>query len=151
MAVEMNLPNGTIILGALGLSLERLQQGSKAAVSLPVLKAILCTAVAGLRFDPEFYLRAYPDIQSAYDSGKITDLRTHFIEFGYLEGRMGSEPEFDEEFYKATYPDVAAALAKGAIKSARDHYIYSGFFEGRYANASAAEMNKWWSELLRST
>ncbi len=149
MISQDRLPNGRILLDGMGFTLERLQTGSKAAVSLPVIRAILCIAAASLPFDREFYLSTYPDIRKAYESGKIKDLTTHFIEFGYFEGRMGAQPEFDEGFYLATYPDVAAALEKGAVASALEHYISSGSFEGRHANALAMETNKRWSELLR--
>jgi hypothetical protein len=149
MASEEQLPNGRVLLDGLGFSLERLQSGSKAAVALPVIKAILCAAAASLPFDPKFYLETYPDIRKAYEAGEIKDLRAHFIEFGYLEGRMSARPVFDEDFYKATYPDVAAALAKGEVKSALDHYISAGSFEGRNASPLTMEMNKWWSDMFR--
>jgi hypothetical protein len=149
MALEEKLPNGRVLLDGLGLTLERLQTGSKAAVSLPVIKAVLCAAAASLPFDREFYLRTYPDIRGAFEVGKIKDLRIHFIEFGYLEGRMGAQPEFDEDFYKSLYPDIAAAIANGEVKSALDHYIYAGSFEGRHATLAAMETNKWWAEIFR--
>lgn len=150
MPFRANLPNGRILLEGMGFSLERLQTGSKGAVSLPILKALLCAAASSLPFDEEFYLSTYPDIRKAHETGKIKDLRVHFVEFGYLEGRMGAPPEFDEDFYKTTYPDVAVAIAKGDVKSAFDHYVYAGAFEGRHASASAMEANRRWSELLRS-
>jgi hypothetical protein len=149
MAPQDTLPNGRILLDGMGFSVERLQTGSKAAVSLPVIKALLSAAAAALPFDPDFYRDTYADIRKAYEAGKIKNLQTHFTEIGYLEGRMGATPDFDEDFYKATYPDVAGAIAKGAVKSALDHYIHAGAFEGRHATASAMDSNKKWSELLR--
>ncbi len=148
MTFQAQLPNGRILLQGMGFSLERLQAGSKAAVPLAVIRAILCAAASSLAFDQEFYLSTYPDIRKAYEAGKIVNLKTHFIEVGYLEGRMGALPDFDEDFYKTTYPDVAVAITKGEVRSALEHYIRAGAFEGRHANASAAETNKRWSELL---
>jgi hypothetical protein len=148
MAVQVLPPNGRVLLEVLGFSFERLQTGGKAAVPLPVMQAILSAAAASLRFDPEFYLGAYADVRQAYEAGEIKDVREHFIEVGYLEGRMGAPPEFDENFYTTQYPDVAAALTRGKAKSALDHYIYAGSFEGRHATAAAMEADKWWSAFL---
>jgi hypothetical protein len=149
MAVRELPPSGSVLLEALGLSLERLRGGGKAAVSLSVMQAIVSAATASLRFDPDFYLTTYPDVRQAYECGKIKELRTHFTEAGYLEGRMGTRPEFDEKFYITQYPDVAAALARGDTRSALDHYIYAGSFEGRYATRAAMEANSSWSEFIR--
>jgi hypothetical protein len=113
------------------------------------MQAVLSAAAAGLPFDPKFYLATYPDVRQAYEAGKITDLKTHFVESGYFEGRFGVRPEFDEKFYTMQYPDVAAALSRGEARSALDHYIYAGSFEGRHATASAMEASRWWSEFLR--
>lgn len=149
MSSHGRLPNGRVLLEGMGLTFERLQTGSKAAVSLPIIKATLFALASSLPFDPEFYLHSYPDIRSAFETGKIRDLKTHFCEIGYLEGRMGAAPEFDEDFYKATYPDIAAALEKGTLRSARDHYIYSGAFEGRNASEATMAADNRWLELLR--
>jgi hypothetical protein len=105
-----HLPNGKALLSGLALTTERLRLGSKIAVPLPALRAILLAAIAGLPFDEEFYVSAYPDIKTAYESGQIVDLRAHFVE-RYFEGRLGVPPIFDEAFYLQNYPDVAAAVA----------------------------------------
>lgn len=150
MDLPKTLPNGRVLLEGLGLTLERLQTGSKVAVPLPVIRAILLINAANMPFDPEFYVATYPDLREAYEGGKIKDLRAHFIEVGYLEGRMGAEPPFDDVFYRKTYPDVAAALSNGSIKSAIQHYIYSGAFEGRHPAASEMDANKHWADLFRA-
>jgi hypothetical protein len=150
MTSPESLPNGRILLERMALSPERLKSGSRAAVSLTILKAILSIAASQLPFDPEFYLATYPDIREAHKSGRITDLVSHFVETGYFEGRMGSMPAFDEQFYMKTYPDIATALSEGAIKSALDHYIQSGACEGRHASAFDMKVNDHWSELVRN-
>jgi hypothetical protein len=149
MAVQELPPNGRLLMEGLGFNLQRLRGGGKAAVPLPLMQAILSVAAASLRFDPEFYLATYADVRQAYEGGNIKDLREHFIEVGYFEGRMGARPEFDENFYMTQYPDVAAAIARGEVRSAFDHYIQAGSFEGRHATELAIESNKWWSEHLR--
>ncbi|MGH7043164.1 MAG: hypothetical protein ACREFY_13685 [Acetobacteraceae bacterium] len=116
-----NLPNGRVLLQGMMLSRERLQDGSRAAVSIPLLKAILTIASSKLPFDMEFYLSTYPDIRDAYNAGLVADVKAHFAEEGYFEGRLGAMPEIDEKFYRETYPDVADAIASGQVASAADH------------------------------
>jgi hypothetical protein len=142
------LPNGQFLLDCLMVNHERLRSGSKAAISLPVLKAILMASTAAMPFDEEFYCSTYPELQDAHESGIVADLRTHFIEDGYFEGRFGTKPDVDEQFYMETYPDVAAAATKGEVKSALDHYMRAGASEGRFANADDMGTIKHWSALL---
>ena len=144
-----SLPHGRVLLDGLALTFERLRTPSKIAVSLPLLRAIISVAVSEMPFEPLFYQSTYPDIREAYEAGRITDLRTHFIETGYFEGRFGAEPAFDEQFYKTTYPDVVEALTAGKANSAFDHYLRAGAFEGRHANAVDQESAKQWMKLLQ--
>lgn len=130
------------------LSQERLRSGSKAAISLPILKAILIGATSGMPFDEDFYSLTYPDLRAAYDAGDVADLRTHFVEEGYFEGRFGAKPEVNEQFYQETYPDVAAAVARGDVSSGLDHYMRAGAFEGRFANAEDMDSVKRWNSLM---
>ncbi|MHB8287554.1 MAG: rhamnan synthesis F family protein, partial [Caulobacteraceae bacterium] len=74
-------------------------------------------------FDPDFYLRRYPDLAA---SG--VDPLEHFLRFGAQEGRLPS-PVFDPGWYVETYPDVAA---NGHNPLA--HYILFGAAEGRDPN-----------------
>jgi hypothetical protein len=143
-----NLPNGRLLLEGLMLTQERFRGGSKAAVPLPALRALLVVAVSTLPFDQEFYLSTYPDIRDAFQSEDITDLKLHFIEEGYLEGRFGAKPDVDEEFYRDTYPDIAAAVARGEVESCLDHYVRSGAAEGRFANPRDMQVTNRWLELL---
>lgn len=148
MARSTSLPNGQFLLDCLMLNQERLRTGSKAAISLPVLKAILVAATSAMPFDEDFYRSTYSDLRDAHDSGHVADLRTHFIEEGYFEGRFGAKPEVDEQFYSETYPDVASAVAKGDVNSALDHYMRAGAYEGRFANAEDMDTIKRWRALL---
>jgi hypothetical protein len=143
------LPHGRVLMDGMALTPERLRTGSKVAVSLPVLRAVLSAAVSQLPFDAEFYRQTYPDIQQAYETGQIQDLRAHFIETGYFEGRLGADPGFDEQFYRRSYPDVVEALASGSINSALEHYVQAGAAEGRHANASEAAIAARWRRLFQ--
>jgi len=149
MVDSRRLPHGRVLLNGMALTPERLHNGSKVAVSLSVLRAIISAAVSELPFDAEFYLKTYPDIRQAKDAGQITDLQSHFIETGYLEGRLGADPGFDEEFYKDYYPDVLEALEVGTIASAFDHYVRSGVFEGRHASARDVKIAEDWQKIFQ--
>ena len=144
-----SLPHGRVLLDGLVLTFERLRSSSKVAVSLPLLRAIISVTVSKMPFDPTFYLETYPDIREAYEAGHITDLRTHFIDTGYFEGRFGTEPAFDEPFYRSTYPDVVEALTTSETNSFFDHYLRAGAFEGRHANAVDQENAKQWTKLFQ--
>src|ERR1700676_2151530 len=99
MGGRHELPNGELLLTLLALSRERVQAGTKAAISLPILREIIMFSVSKLPFDEEFYLSSYEDIREAHRSGDVSDLRAHFIEEGYFEGRFGTKPSVDEDFY----------------------------------------------------
>ena len=148
VARSTSLPNGRFLLDCLVLNRERLRTGSKAAIPLAFLKAILVAATSAMPFDEDFYRSTYPDLRDAHESGDVADLKTHFTEEGYFEGRFGTEPNVDEQFYRETYPDVAAAITRGEVKSGLDHYMRAGAFEGRFANVEDMEMVKTWSALV---
>ena len=139
------LPHSRVLLDGLKVTHERLRLSSKAAVPLPLLRAILSVAVRQFPFDEEFYLQSYPDVREAYHGGTISDLRDHFVNDGYFEGRLGSLSDFDEKFYLETYPDIAAAIANGSIESAADHYMRAGAAEGRCANEAHWNLHRIWS------
>jgi hypothetical protein len=148
MYVTDHLPNGQLLLNTLRLSPDRLNAGIKAAIPLSALRAFLCAILASTRFDQEFYLETYPDLRSSFEAGNIADLRRHFIEVGYFEGRLGARPEFDEKYYLESYPDVAIAIASGSVRSALDHYVRAGAIEGRFASAADMEAVTRWRSLL---
>ena len=142
------LPHAKILLGAMLLTPERLKTGARAAVPLPILRAILTASASNLPFDKEFYLATYSDVASAYKAGRIQDVHTHFVETGYFEGRLGSNPNVDEAYYRKTYPDVATAIKSGALKSGYEHYIKTGAAEGRSPNAEHVQLMKYWQEIF---
>ena len=148
MAEPSTLPNGRVLLEALMLTPEMLGSLPKVPVPVPALRALLSLLSSALPFDEEFYARTYPDLAKARDSGSIADLRMHFQQHGYLEGRLGAEPPVDENFYKATYPDVAIGIAGGEMQSALDHYIRAGASEGRFANPADEQARRVWLEIL---
>lgn len=76
--------------------------------------------IAAPEFDPAYYLQANPDVAK---SG--IDPLTHFLEFGWREGRDPS-PRFSVRGYLDTNPDVAEAGINPLI-----HYLKAGRREGR--------------------
>jgi hypothetical protein len=140
------LPNGRILLDALMLTPEMLRTLPKVPIPVTALRALLRALISRVPFDENFYATTYPDLAQAREAGAIADLRAHFLEHGYLEGRLGAEPEVEEEFYKEMYPDVAAGIARGEIRSASDHYVRAGAAEGRFANPAQMQVCLRWQE-----
>jgi glycosyltransferase involved in cell wall biosynthesis len=70
-------------------------------------------------FDSVFYRRRYPDLAA------IVELFTHYLQFGWREGRDPVE-WFSVKAYLAAYPDVAAANIDPF-----GHYLTHGKAEGR--------------------
>ena len=83
------------------------------------------------RFDPEYYLREYPDI----DPEKIDPLR-HFMDVGWFEGR-NPNAFFDTVSYFLKYPDVDRAGINPYF-----HYIVHGITEGRQATSSVGPSSR---------
>jgi glycosyltransferase involved in cell wall biosynthesis len=74
-------------------------------------------------FDPEYYLRTYPDLQEA----KIDPL-AHFMIYGAFEGRNPS-PWFQTKWYLWRYPDIEQNRVNPLL-----HYLLHGAEEGRDPN-----------------
>jgi hypothetical protein len=145
-----DIPNGRLLLEAMGLSHERLNAGSKIKVPVPAafLKELMVLAATNLPFDESFYLATYPDVREAIDQGRVSSARAHFIERGFLEGRFGSKPDVDEGYYKNIYPDVAEAVRGGNVPSALEHYMRAGAFEGRFPSRDGAKpISRWLTAL----
>jgi glycosyltransferase involved in cell wall biosynthesis len=81
-------------------------------------------------FDPEWYLKTYPEVAEALEAGQIRSPLCHFltnrtpVEFCGLEW-------FSEAYYLEQYPDIADAIATGQLRSAYDHFLRYGAFERR--------------------
>jgi hypothetical protein len=88
-------------------------------------------------FDPEFYADAYPDIEAARLAGIVSDLREHFVNSGFLEGRLPSEPPFDPVWYASHYPDLSSAIPPNDAKALHNHFMTAGLVEGRAGTAAS--------------
>jgi hypothetical protein len=76
-----------------------------------------------LGFDPEFYLKEYPEVVDLFKTG-LRSAAQHFLHRGFYEGRLPFR--FDEEFYLSTYPEVAIAISNGHFENALRHYYEVG-------------------------
>jgi hypothetical protein len=150
MTEPSSIPNGRFLIESIGLSQDRLDASIKTKVGVPtqLLKELLRIMASTLPFDLDFYLSTYPDVREAHDAGQIADPRTHFIEQGYIEGRLGSKPNIDEDYYRNAYPDVKAAIDAGELKSALEHYSRAGVFEARFPNSESVANIKRWLAIL---
>jgi hypothetical protein len=87
--------------------------------------------ISCVEVDEDWYLRQNPDIAKAIKEGKVASARQHFIDDGYLEGRLPFQLQVDEKWYLAQNPDVADGIRKGTIDSALSHFLSNGYKEGR--------------------
>ena len=83
-------------------------------------------ALQGVVFDAEYYFKSNADLHKSYEVGDEIELKRHYIESGWSEGRFPFEVIVDEIFYLETYPDVAQF--KGSFQ---EHFVRHGYSEGR--------------------
>ena len=143
------VPHIELLLQALRIKRERLNSKSKIAIDAKLLKTLLETIAAAQDFSEDFYLGAYPDLAEAHAAGKITDLKRHYVELGFFEGRMGAPPPVDEKYYVDLYKDIEAAVQRGDVKSGTEHYMRSGAAEGRIPSAALLSQVNAWMSVLR--
>lgn len=87
--------------------------------------------LVGVVVDEEWYLTRYPDVAESVRSGQVASARTHFVEHGYIEGRLHRPIIVDEQWYLEQYPDVAESVRRGDLASAQSHFDRDGYREGR--------------------
>lgn len=79
-------------------------------------------------FDPEWYLRAYPDV--AQHMGEWQHPLRHYLG-NPTPGAFDPNPFFSEQFYAQTNPDVAAVVAEGDLRNGYEHFLRYGQYEFR--------------------
>jgi N-acetylmuramoyl-L-alanine amidase len=80
-------------------------------------------------FNEKYYLFTNQDINRAYVEGKITDLKEHYLTYGYKEGRSICPTipvGFNSEQYLLNWKDV-----RESGMTAENHYLEYGIYEGR--------------------
>lgn len=79
-------------------------------------------------FDEEFYLRSYPDVASAVQSGGLERGLVHYQGSGFHEGRNAFP--FDIRWYSIAYPDAAREVGDGEYVNLLHHYVETGAARG---------------------
>ena len=142
------VPHINQFLRALRIESDRLNSRSKVAIGAGLLKVLLKKLVEREPFSERYYLQTYPDIAEAYSTGQITDLKQHYVEYGYFEGRLGSPAEVNEEYYLRHNEDVRQAVMNGRVESASEHYRSAGYAEGRVPNETMKPIiDEWFAAL----
>jgi hypothetical protein len=80
--------------------------------------------------DEPWYRSRYPDVAKTIYNGTTASAATHYIESGYLDGRLPSDVTVDEEWYISRYDHVRTGLDRGVACSAKDHFMRLGYNEG---------------------
>jgi hypothetical protein len=101
------------------------------AVSYNDFIGIVKKLITGIEVDAEWYITQYEDVAKAIKAGEIKSAHEHFVEHGYIEGRLPGPIDVDEKWYLEQYPDVAESVRRGLHSSARDHFARDGYREGR--------------------
>lgn len=92
---------------------------------------ILRMMLQAIEVDEVWYKATYPDIGQAIDDGQVPSARHHFLNDGWLEGRLPYAMNVEEDWYLRQYPDVADFLRRGLLTSAQGHFDEDGYKEGR--------------------
>jgi hypothetical protein len=143
----MYVPPLNSILRGLGLDRESFERTGKVVMPKEMFRLLLHMALANCSFDEAGYLRDNPDVAAAVRNGAVADAWSHYLGFGYFEGRTGS-PAVNEAWYLETYADVAQAVKRGRVGSAKEHYNAVGAPEGRSPNAAFLEAAELWKKAL---
>ncbi len=130
-------------LRLLGIGAEEVGSG-RVSVNGEGLASLLREVARHQPFDADFYAEAYPDIEAARLAGQLSDLHEHFIETGFLEGRLPSEPPFDAVWYAQYYPDVSSVIPAHDAAALRNHFLSSGLREGRAGTAAVLASGPAW-------
>jgi hypothetical protein len=85
--------------------------------------------------DSDWYLKTYPDVREAIESGVVSSAEEHYRRYGYWEHRKPYEIVVNEEWYASAYPDIKAAIDTGNFPSGQEHFDLLGFKEGRLPHA----------------
>ena len=142
------VPHINQFLQAMRVNRRSLDSNSKVTIDAKLLKALLRTAVKCVPFSEQFYLETYPDIAQAYAAGQLKDLKQHYVEQGYFEGRVGAPATVDKPYYLHRNGDVAEAMTRGDFTSVAQHYHECGYREGRSPSAALEPEIEMWSSVL---
>lgn len=81
-------------------------------------------------FDPEWYLKTYPEVAEAVKTGRVRSSLHHFLTNDTPDAFCALE-WFSEAYYLELYPDIMDAITTGQLRSGYDHFLRYGAFERR--------------------
>ncbi len=132
-----------LILKGLGLTEADLHRDI-ATIKVDFLLKIISEIAKFQKFDETYYSENYRDIEGARLSGVVPSLHSHFVETGYLEGRLPYEIPFDADWYYSHYVDLADVYAAHDAVGLRQHFVNTGHLEGRAGTAATlSEAERW--------
>lgn len=85
-------------------------------------------------FDPEWYLKRYPDVAQALENNRYQSPLHHYLTNGNPTA-YDPNPWFSEAFYAERYPDVANIVAHGGFRNGYEHFVRFGVAEKRMPQA----------------
>jgi len=144
------LPSFVTVARALGApaNIARESPGAAIPVDARALRLLLQFVALAADYDEATYLKHNPDIAEAHEAGRIANLRQHFVESGYFEGRKASSVNLDGDWYLQMYPDVGESVREGIIASAQAHFALRGEIECRSPNCESLPWVSAFAELL---
>jgi hypothetical protein len=143
----VHIPSYAFIARAMDLPADaEMSHDGPVSVDAQTFKLLLRFVALAADFDEATYLKENPDLADAHEAGQIGNLRQHFIESGFFEGRKAAASKFDEDWYLKTYPDVADSVKEGVIASGRSHFLVRGEIEMRSPNEESLPWMQAWAE-----
>lgn len=100
-------------------------------MSHDLLVEMLRSIIVNVDVDEDWYLRRYPDVANAVQTGVFKSAKDHFVNNGYFEGRMPFRMEVDESYYLGRNPEVADFVRRKELDSGQQHFDENGYLEGR--------------------
>jgi hypothetical protein len=147
----MYIPHYDALLHAIGTSREQLKDKTEVTIPVSMFKLLLQQTLLNGEFNVAGYLAANKDIQDAVKKNQMPDPKSHYIKFGFFEGRRGATPPVDESWYRRTYSDIATALSRGELTSGAAHFDMIGAEEFRAPSASFINDALEWKKSVRKS
>jgi hypothetical protein len=129
------LPPYEVLKDGLGAS----PDGELVVMSHGLFRTMIGIVAKSTGFDPVWYRQEYPDVAEGIGRGDFADELDHFVQFGYMEGRMPCWMAVDEYWYRDAYPDVDDAVIDGRHPDGDHHFNEIGFLEGRVPDAASED------------
>ena len=112
-------------------------------IQVDALRSLISEFAAMQRFDESFYAEYYKDIKGAQLAGQVGSPHAHFVEVGYMEGRLPRHLPFNAEWYFDHYSDLAGAYSRSDVEGLANHFFTVGYLEGKgrhKGNAAASRI-----------